>query len=69
MSLGNDCVLAFKRSEIVSENVDVIVNAANEQLEHTGGVAGALNNARQRRITETFQSVYKPKKSCFSWRS
>ena len=45
MSLGNDCVLTVKRSDIVSENVDVIVNAANEQLEYMGGVAGALNNA------------------------
>ena len=45
MSLGNDRVLTVKRSDIVSENVDVIVNAANEQLEHMAGVAGALNKA------------------------
>ena len=39
MSLGNDRVLTVKRSDIVSENVDVIVNAADEQLEQTGSVA------------------------------
>ena len=45
MFLGNNRTLTVKRSDIVSENVDVIVNAADEQLEHTGGVAGALNIA------------------------
>ena len=45
MILGNSCTLTVKRSDIVSENVDVIVNAANKQLEHMTGVAGALNKA------------------------
>ena len=45
MSLGNDCTLTVKRSDIVSENVDIIVNAANQQLDHMAGVAGALNKA------------------------
>ena len=45
MSLGNNRILTVKRSDIVSENVDIIVNAANEQLDHMAGVAGALNKA------------------------
>ena len=47
MSLINGCTLTVKRSDIVSENVDVIINAANEQLEHMGGVAGSSNKARK----------------------
>ena len=37
--------LTVKRGNIVDEDVDVIVNAANERLDHAAGVAGALNKA------------------------
>ena len=35
----------LKKANIVEEEVDIIVNAANERLDHAGGVAGALNKA------------------------
>ena len=66
MSLGNNRTLTVKRSEIVSENVDVIVNDANEQLEHTGGVAVALNNASKGEL-QKHSRVYINQK-CSSWR-
>ena len=37
--------LTLKRANIVEEKVDVIVNAANSNLQHGGGVAGAINDA------------------------
>ena len=37
--------LTVKRGNIVDEDVDAIVNAANERLDHGLGVAGALNKA------------------------
>ena len=37
--------LSLKKGNIVKENADVLVNAANGQLLHGGGVAGALNSA------------------------
>ena len=38
-------VLTVKKANIVDEQCPVIVNAANSQLDHGGGVAGALNAA------------------------
>ena len=43
--LPNGRKLTLKRSNIVLEDVDIIVNAANRNLEHGGGVAGAINKA------------------------
>ena len=37
--------LTLKKANIVEEEVDVIVNAANSRLQHGGGVAGAINDA------------------------
>ena len=37
--------LTLKKANIVEEEVDVIVNAANNRLQHGGGVAGAINAA------------------------
>ena len=45
ISIPNGRKLTLKKANIVRENVDVIVNAANERLQHGGGVAGALNGA------------------------
>ena len=45
ISFANGRRLTLKKANIVHENVDVIVNAANERLQHWGGVAGALNKA------------------------
>lgn len=38
-------MLTVKKDDIVMENVDVIVNAANEMLMHSGGVALAIDRA------------------------
>ncbi len=41
-SLPNGTVLSLIRGDLTEENVDAIVNAANAQLAHGGGVAGAV---------------------------
>ena len=38
-------LLTLKKADIVQEEVEVIVNAANERLIHGGGVAGAIDRA------------------------
>ena len=37
--------LTLKQADIVMEEVDIIVNAANKNLDHGAGVAGAINRA------------------------
>lgn len=38
-----DCLLTVVQDDITNEQVDAIVNAANENLAHGGGVAGAIS--------------------------
>ena len=45
LSINKDRKLTVKRGNLVEEDVEIIVNAANSQLKHTGGVALALNKA------------------------
>ena len=45
LSITEGRKLTVKRSNLVEEDVDAIVNAANSKLDHAGGVAGALNKA------------------------
>ena len=42
--------ITLKHANIVMEEVDVIVNAANERLDHVGGVAAAINKASQNKV-------------------
>jgi O-acetyl-ADP-ribose deacetylase (regulator of RNase III) len=43
--LSNDLSLQLVQGDITQEPVDAIVNAANERLQHGGGVAAAIANA------------------------
>ena len=45
ISLSHGRTLTLKQADIVKEEVDVIVNAANKDLLHGGGVAGAIDKA------------------------
>ena len=42
IQLGNGVVFSFCQADITKVNVDAIVNAANEHLQHSGGVAAAI---------------------------
>ena len=43
--LSTDRTLTLKKADLVKEEVDIIVNPANERLSHAGGIAAALNRA------------------------
>ena len=45
LNLSNGRVVIVKKGNIVEEEADILVNTTNTQLQHFGGVAGALNKA------------------------
>ncbi len=45
LPLAQQRTLTLKKSDIVKEQVDIVVNAANGRLQHAGGVALAINRA------------------------
>lgn len=45
VSIANSRIVTLKQADIILEEVDAIVNAANGNLEHGAGVAGAINRA------------------------
>ena len=59
--LSKTRTLTLKKASIVEEEVDIIVNPANERLAHGGGVAAALDNASQGQL-QTFSDRYTKKK-------
>ena len=57
LSINKGRKLTVKRSNIVEEDVDTIVNAANSRLDHAAGVAGALrkaSNGELQRASDTY---------------
>jgi O-acetyl-ADP-ribose deacetylase (regulator of RNase III) len=44
-TIANGTRLQVRQGDITEEDVDAIVNAANEHLAHGGGVAGAISRA------------------------
>ena len=61
LTLPSNRRLTLKMSNIVEEETEAIVNAANERLMHGGGVAGALNAASQGQL-QTYCNNYMEKK-------
>ncbi len=49
--------LTLKKADIVKEEVDIIVNPANERLSHGGGVAGVLDRASKGKL-QRFSDMY-----------
>ncbi|XP_011409263.1 PREDICTED: uncharacterized protein LOC105316150, partial [Amphimedon queenslandica] len=61
LSISKGHKLTVKRSNIVEEDVDAIVNAANSRLDHGAGVAGALSKASRgelQRASDTYVRNY-----------
>lgn len=52
-----DCTIRIVRGNLVEEHVDAIVNAANENLAHGGGVAGAIVRAGGAAIQEESEAL------------
>ena len=55
-------VLRLLKKDIVKENVDIIVNAANGRLDHAGGVAAAINKASNGEVQQ-FSKQYMKKRN------
>lgn len=51
--------LSVHKGDITNEQVDVIVNAANRELDHSGGVAMAILNKGGRAVKEESQAIKK----------
>ncbi|PWT89573.1 MAG: O-acetyl-ADP-ribose deacetylase [Acidobacteria bacterium] len=49
--------IILKKADITEEDVDAIVNAANSQLQHGGGVAGAISRKGGRFIQEESDKI------------
>ena len=52
ITLPNKRTLTLKRGDIVNEEADILVNAADGHLQHDGGVAGALNAASEGKLQQ-----------------
>ena len=48
--LSNGTIIEISNRDILKERVDVIVNAANEQLQHSGGIAHVIATAAGKRF-------------------
>ena len=63
LPLPDGRLLTLKQADLVAEDTEVIVNAANDKLKHWGGVAGALNDATQgalQRISDEYVKAHGP---------
>ena len=58
MTLSGSRVVTLKQASIVEEEVDVIVNAANERLVHGAGVAAAINKASQGIVQKLSSEIF-----------
>lgn len=58
-ALGNGVKLSLYQGDITDEAVDAIVNAANERLQHGGGVAAAIVRKGGRQIQEESNRLIK----------
>ena len=61
ITLPNRRKLTLKRGDIVREEADILVNAANRRLDHDGGVAGALNATSEWRL-QKYSNKYMKKR-------
>jgi O-acetyl-ADP-ribose deacetylase (regulator of RNase III) len=53
----NNTTVLIKRGDITEEDTEAIVNAANSQLQHGGGVAGAIARKGGREIQEESDKI------------
>ena len=58
LSLSGGRSITLKQGNIVEEEVDVIVNAANDRLVHGAGVAAAINRASQGMIQQLSSALF-----------
>ena len=58
LSLAGGRLVTLKQANIVEEEVDVIVNAANDRLVHGAGVASAINRASQGMVQQLSTALF-----------